>query len=94
MSEWIAHYGRNHPEVAIDPNATGSGAGIADAESGASTIGGSDVYLTDAQLRNTHLVNVPLAVGTQAIYYHVPDFRGGPPLRLSGPLLATCTTVR
>jgi phosphate transport system substrate-binding protein len=34
------------------------------------------------------LLNIPLAVSAQEIVYHLPELRGGPPLHLTGPVLA------
>jgi phosphate transport system substrate-binding protein len=87
MSVWIAKYMPLHPEVELSAQATGSSAGVADALSGEAQIGGSDRSLTAAQTQ-AGLLNIPLAVSAQEIDYNVPELRGGPPLRLSGPTLA------
>ncbi len=85
---WIKDYRPAHPEVRIEPAATGSGTGIRAAIRGLAQIGASDAYLSDDQISRNGVINIPLAVSAQEIVYNVPELKGGPPLKLSGPLLA------
>lgn len=88
LTVWIAGFGATHRNVRVDAAPTGSGVGIASAISGRAHIGGSDAYATDDQIKANGLVNIPLAVSAQEIDYNVPELRGAPALRLSGPVLA------
>lgn len=87
ISAWQVAYGTLNPKVLITTSGTGSGTGIADAAGGTVDIGGSDAYLSPADL-STHpgLENIPLAVAAIMVSYNVPGI--GRPLRLSGKVLA------
>lgn len=88
-SEWIPAYHRILPNVRLNASATGSGTGIAEALNGVVQIGGSDAYLSSAQMQATpHMRNIPLAVSAQQIMYHVPGIAVSEHLRLTGPVLA------
>ncbi len=85
---WIADYARIAPDVAITAAATGSGAGIAAAMSGAAAVGASDAYMSDEQAeQNRAIINIPLAISAQTVNYNVPGLNGAG-LRLDGPVLA------
>jgi phosphate transport system substrate-binding protein len=88
MTAWIEQYMKTDDTVRIDANATGSGVGISSAISGFAQIGGSDAFLSDAQMKTQKLLNIPVAVSAQEIVYNVPELRDVPPLHLSGPVLA------
>ncbi|HEV8020429.1 MAG TPA: phosphate ABC transporter substrate-binding protein PstS, partial [Candidatus Lustribacter sp.] len=88
LTVWIERFAPTEPGVRVDAAPTGSGVGIASAISGSAQIGGSDAYLSDAQMKANDLLNVPLAVSAQEIDYNVPELRDTPPLHLSGPVLA------
>ena len=85
---WAADYQKSHPDVQITTQGTGSGAGIAQATSGAVQIGASDAYMTDAQTKSSPgILNIPLAVSSQMVNYNVPGLNDQH-LKFSGPLLA------
>lgn len=85
---WSAEYQRENPHVHLTVAGTGSGAGIAQAISGAVEIGTSDAYMSDDQVRaNPGIVNIPLAISAQTINYNVPGLNDVH-LKLSGPVLA------
>ena len=85
---WTARYTRLDRAVRITTEATGSGTGIAQALSGLVTLGASDAYLSNFLARkNPGLLNIPLAISSQTINYHLPHLDGRS-LRLSGPVLA------
>jgi phosphate transport system substrate-binding protein len=88
MATWSAAFGKLEPDVRVDVNATGSGVGISSAMSGFAELGASDAFLTDAQVASGTMLDVPLAVSGVEVVYNVPELRGGPALRLSGPVLA------
>jgi phosphate transport system substrate-binding protein len=86
---WAAEYSKTHPGVTVTATATDSGAGVAQATSGAAQIGASDAYMSDAQVRdNPLIINVPMAISAQTVNYNVPDLNGQS-LKLDGPTLAS-----
>ncbi len=88
MMRWIQAYGPQHRALTITAAPTGSGAGIRAALTGDADIGASDAFLSDDQVRDGRLENIPLAVSAQEIAYNIPELRDGQPLRLSGQILA------
>ena len=85
---WAADYPKTHPGVTVTTAATGSGAGVEQAISGAAQIGASDAYMSDAQVRdNPLIINVPMAISAQTVNYNIPDLNGQN-LKLDGPTLA------
>lgn len=85
---WVAAYARDHRDVTITTQSTGSGTGISQAISGLADIGASDAYLSDALMRrNQGMLNIPLAVSSQTVNVNIPELRGTR-LRFSGPVLA------
>jgi phosphate transport system substrate-binding protein len=85
---WVADYQKEHPDVQITTQSTGSGTGIAQAISGIAQIGASDAYLSNAQMEsNAGMLNIPLAISSQMINYNVPGLNNDH-LKLSGPVLA------
>ncbi|MDR0358484.1 MAG: phosphate ABC transporter substrate-binding protein PstS, partial [bacterium] len=77
---------QKYPNVTLAPSGGGSGKGVSDAIAGTVQIGGSDAYLSDAQAKqNPDLLNVPIAVSSQAINYNLPGVND---LKLTGNVLA------
>ena len=87
MNLWVAAYTQAHPDVQITTQSTGSGTGISQAISGVAQIGASDAYMADAQLKNSPMLNIPLAISAQQVNYNVPGLNNVH-LNLSGPVLA------
>jgi phosphate transport system substrate-binding protein len=72
--------------VTLAPSAGGSGKGISDAIAGVVQMGGSDAYLSNSQLTtNPGLLNIPIAVSSQAVNYNLPGVSN---LKLTGDVLA------
>jgi phosphate transport system substrate-binding protein len=73
--------------VTLNPSPGGSGLGISEATAGLVQMGGSDAYLSPADIAATPgLVNIPIAVSSQAVDYNVA---GAPAnLKLTGDILA------
>ena len=85
---WAAEYPKTHPGVTVTAAATGSGAGVEQAISGAAQIGAFDAYMSDAQVRdNPLIINVPMAISAQTVNYNLPDLNGQN-LKLDGRTLA------
>lgn len=87
MNLWVAAYQKDHRNVQITTQSTGSGAGISQAISGVAQIGASDAYMSDGQMANTKMLNIPLAISAQQINYNLPGLNNVH-LNLSGPVLA------
>jgi phosphate transport system substrate-binding protein len=87
VSAWQVAYGALNPKVLITTSGTGSGTGIADAAAGTVDIGGSDAYLSPADISQyPGLLNIPLAVAALMVNYNVPGVKT--PLKLNGKVLA------
>jgi phosphate transport system substrate-binding protein len=85
---WAAEYCRTHADVRIVSGATGSGAGVDQAMSGAVQIGLSDAYMSDAQARrHPTIVDVPMAISALTVNFNLPGLNRIN-LRLDGPTLA------
>jgi phosphate transport system substrate-binding protein len=85
---WASDYSKTHPGVTIKTAATGSGAGIDQAASGAVQIGASDSYMSDADAkRHPNILNIAMAISAQTVNYNLPDLNSTN-LRLDGPTLA------
>jgi phosphate transport system substrate-binding protein len=87
MNLWVADYGKKNPGVQITTQSTGSGTGISQAIGGVAQIGASDAYMSDAQIHQTPMLNIPLAISAQQVNYNIPGLNNVH-LNLSGPVLA------
>ena len=75
-----------YSNVTLNSAAGGSGKGISDAIAGTTQMGGSDAYLSAAQVSaNPGLLNIPVAVSSQAVNYNLPGIKD---LKLTGDVLA------
>jgi phosphate transport system substrate-binding protein len=84
---WQTAYNTANPNVNIYSAGTGSGTGITDAATGTATIGGSDAYLSAADLQQyPGLINIPLNVSALMVNYNLPGIKT--PLKLNGTVLA------
>ena len=84
---WASVYQAKYPNVSINTQATGSANGIAQAAAGAVTIGGSDAYLSEADMSaHTSLMNIAVAVSAQEVNYNLPGVKEN--LQLNGSVLA------
>jgi phosphate transport system substrate-binding protein len=87
VSSWQVAYGTVAPKVLITTSGTGSGTGIADAAAGTVNIGGSDAYLSPADVSQfPGLENIPLSVAALMVSYNVTGVKK--PLDLNGTVLA------
>src|SRR5580704_912838 len=86
--EWIKDYTAAHPDVQIDYQAKGSGAGIAGITDKTVDFAGSDAPMSAAELEKAGggIVEIPSVAGAVAIAYNLPGFTGD--LKLSGPVVA------
>ncbi len=87
FAAWQTTYNKTVKNVNITTAATGSGTGIADASAGIVTMGGSDAYLSPAQMSSNHnLLNIPLAVSGAFITYNLPGVTAH--LKFNGTVLS------
>jgi phosphate transport system substrate-binding protein len=73
----------NYTAATVSAASTGSGTGQSYAETGLVNIGASDAYLKNAS--QTNLINLPVAISAQLIYYHLPGVTAH--LNLNGTVL-------
>lgn len=81
--KWFKKYNKLHPEVQINYQALGSGAGIKQFQQGLVDFGASDAAMTDEEMAavKTGVVLLPMTAGSIVLAYNLP---GGPSvLRLS-----------
>ena len=87
-SKWFAEYNRLHPDVRINYQSLGSGAGIRQLTSRTVFFGASDQPMKDEQLQSAPgaILHFPTVLGAVVPIYNLPGVSGG--LKFSGPLLA------
>ncbi|MDN5362401.1 MAG: phosphate transport system substrate-binding protein [Moorella sp. (in: firmicutes)] len=87
-SRWIAEYGRITPNVKINYQSIGSGAGIEQISKKIIYFGGSDAPMTDEKLKEApgEIMHIPTVLGAVAITYNLPDVKE--PIKLSPDVLA------
>src|ERR1044071_9907833 len=80
---WFSEYNKLHPEVQINYQALGSGAGVKQFQDGLVNFGASDAAMTDDEIKAVKdgVVLLPMTAGSIVLGYNLP---GGPQeLRLS-----------
>jgi phosphate transport system substrate-binding protein len=94
---WFSEYSKLHPEVRINYQPLGSGAGIKQFTEGLVDFGASDAAMTDADIAQVKdgVVLLPMTAGSVVLAYNLPGFTGD--LRLSreayaGIFLGTITS--
>lgn len=84
--KWFYVYHQLHPDLAIDYQPLGSGAGIRQIELRTVDFGATDLPMKDAALAaHPDLVHIPTVVGAIAVVFHLPGVKA---LRLSPQSLA------
>jgi phosphate transport system substrate-binding protein len=75
---WFAEYNKLHPDVEINYQALGSGAGIKQFQQGLVNFGASDAAMTDAEMAAVKqgVVLLPMTAGEIVLTYNLPDFSG------------------
>ncbi len=87
-TKWTSEYNKLHPQVRINYQSVGSGAGIRQLISRTVFFGASDQPMKDEQLASAPgpILHFPTVLGAVVPIYNVP---GAPPdLKLTGPVLA------
>src|SRR5262245_39863820 len=72
---WFSEYNKLHPEVEINYQALGSGAGIKQFQQGLVNFGASDAAMTDAEMAAVKqgVVLLPMTAGSIVLTYNLPD---------------------
>lgn len=85
---WVPAYTKNHPDVKITTQSTGSGTGLSESISGVAQMGASDAYMSNAMVKeHPGMLNIPVAISSQMVNYNLPGLNHRH-LKLSGPVLA------
>jgi phosphate transport system substrate-binding protein len=89
-SAWTGVYEKVSPDVHINYQPIGSGAGIAQLIQQHTDFAGSDAPLTDKQLALApgKILHFPAALGADVVVYNLPGVAPGPKLRLTGAVIA------
>ena len=91
-SKWFDEYHKQHPDVEINYQSKGSGAGIRQLTEGTVDFGASDGPMTDEQLtaakekRGFDIIHIPTVLGAVVPAYNLPDVKSD--IKFSGELLA------
>lgn len=77
-SRWFSEYAQQHPDVHINYQSVGSGAGIHQLQGGIVDFGASDMPTTDAMAKEfkTPILNIPTVLGAVVPVYNVPGISG------------------
>ena len=87
-TKWFGEYNRVHPNVRINYQSLGSGAGIRQLTSRTVFFGATDAPMTDAQLQAAPgtILHFPTVLGAVVPVYNLPGLSGA--LNFTGPVLA------
>src|SRR5579871_3873464 len=91
-SKWFDEYHKQHPDIEINYQSKGSGAGIRQLTEGTVDFGASDGPMTDDQLKDAKekrgfdIVHIPTVLGAVVPVYNVPGVQGE--IKFSGDTLA------
>ncbi len=87
MTRWTANFQQAHPNVQINYQSIGSGAGIQQVKAGTVDFGASDVALNDEKLKDMPpVIQVPESAGPVCITYNLPELKE--PLKLTAAALS------
>ncbi|MBF8191233.1 phosphate ABC transporter substrate-binding protein PstS [Nonomuraea sp. K274] len=91
MDAWRAEFQRIHPDLRVNYQGNGSGAGIRDFIAGGTSFAGSDVAMQPCEQARadrrcgSHAVHLPMVIGPIALAYNLPSM---PNLKLSPTTMA------
>jgi phosphate transport system substrate-binding protein len=87
-SKWFDEYSKKHPEVRINYQSVGSGAGIRQISSQTVFFGATDGPMTNEQLQAApgKILHFPTVLGAVVPVYNIPGVKAA--LKFSGPVLA------
>jgi phosphate transport system substrate-binding protein len=76
LNQQIEEYRKNNPNITINYQGVGSGAGIKQVSEQTIDFGGTDGPMTDVQLKGAkggQILHIPLTLGAEAVTYNVPN---------------------
>jgi phosphate transport system substrate-binding protein len=86
---WAANFTNDYSNVKVSTAAGGSGAGQTDVETNTTNIGGSDPFLSNAQVNEyPDILNIAVAVSAQQVNYNLPGIAQTMHLNFTGNVLA------
>ena len=86
FTKWISEFSKTNPEVQINYQSVGSGAGVRQFSQKTVDFGATDAPMTDEQLKEAgKVVHLPVAMGAVVVTYNVPGLTK--PLQLDGATL-------
>ena len=86
--KWLSEYSKLHPNVQIDYQSVGSGAGIKQIQAQTVDFGASDTAMKDEDLKAApaEILHIPTVLGAVVITYNLPSMNQ--PLKFSGEVVA------
>ena len=87
---WKESYSKSNPDVQINYQSIGSGAGIKQLQSQTVDFGASDAPMTDEAMKHApgRILHIPVVAGAVAITYNLPGI-GGPKLKFDADTLSS-----
>ncbi len=87
ISKWSSEYGKINPNIQINYQSVGSGAGIKQITAKTVDFGASDAPLTEQEFSNVSgILQIPESIGAVVIAYNLPGIQQG--VNLSGDVIA------
>ena len=89
MDKWTSEFGKINPNIRIDYQGTGSGAGIKAIQSQTADFGGSDAAMSDDEMGQTkagEIVHIPVVLGAVVLTYNLEGLNQ--PLKLTPELIS------
>src|SRR5690606_22109780 len=74
MDKWTSEFGQINPNIRIDYQGTGSGAGIKAIQNQTADFGGSDAAMSDDEMSQTkagEIVHIPVVLGAVVLTYNL-----------------------
>lgn len=84
--KWVSEYQKLNPNIRINYQANGSGAGQKAILDNTSDFGASDDPMKDEDLANTDILHIPTVLGAVVLTYNLPEVKE--PLKLSADTIA------
>ena len=74
---WASDFQKSHPDISVNYQGIGSGAGIVNFTRGLTDFCASDVAMTDAEMEKNHgnVVTIPLTAGMIVLSYNIPNVK-------------------
>lgn len=88
MDKWTSEYGKAHPEMKIDYQSTGSGAGIKAIQNKTAEFGATDAAMSDEELSQAQgeIVHIPVVLGAVVVTYNLESVNK--PLKLTPEVIS------